>query len=309
MKKSTANLESITRFYNWMETRQDVEIVKFTIDAKTLYNIHAQPQEHMGYWHNALVEGITNVIDSYLGSSERVKEKYMLGELKRDGGGNISFPDNDTDAYELYRILKYQWLYNSIKEDCQHAPVQLIKTKYDKYRFHPGSDKTISLYLLGRNENIKTNCFYIWYKDLDPDPIHLNFDYEIVKTPQDFADMFVKFNDPRFRIIEDIASVSKDSIKTSEPHFNVFCEYVQNVLNKSSHKCKEFNNRRHISYNDTVHHDGISLNMQEVFEFKHKVENGKETFTFPNGLKFVKVKPTWDWQDYYWVPEFDEHEV
>ena len=308
MKKSIANLERVTQFYKWMNSRQDVEIVKFTIDAKTLYNIHAQP-ENMGFWHNAIVEGITEIIDTYLTVSEKFKDLYAQGKLKREEGGNICFPDVDSDAYHLYRILKYQWLYESVKDDCQHAPVQMIKDRKTLYRFHPGSDKTTSLYLLGRTHGVTTNAFYIWYKDLDPNPIHLNFDYEVVKTPQDFADMFVKFDDRRFRIIEDVVSVDHRNEHNTEPHFNVFCQYVQNVLNKSNHVCKEFNNRRHISYNDTVHHDGISVNIDQVFDFVHSVENEKETFTFPNGLKFVKVEPQWDWQDYAWVPEFDQHEV
>ena len=308
MEKSIANLERVKRFYKWMNARQDVEIVKFTIDANTLYDIHAQP-EHLGHWHNALIEGLTVVIDNYLGASNRIKQRYASGELAREEGGNISFPEADTDAYELYRILKFQWLYESIKNDCQHAPVQLIRTKHNKYRFHPGSDKTTSLYLLGKNQNVLTNVFYIWYKDLDPNPFHLQLEHQVVKNPQEFADMFVKFNDPRFRIIEDIVSVYKDDCVCNEPHFNVFNEYVQNTLNKSDHNCVEFENRRHISYNDSVHHDGISLNIQEVFEFKHNKENDKETFEFPNGLKFVKVEPWWDWQDYAWVPEFDQHEV
>lgn len=306
MQKSTTNLERITRFYEWMNTRSDVEIVKFQIDSNLLFDIHAQRYpKHMGKYHNALIEGITSVIDIYLSVSDSLKEQYHSGKLKREDESNISFPDADTNAYELYRILKIQWLYESIKGDCQHAPVQIMKRKNSSYRFHPGSDKTTSLYLLGKTTNKKINVFYIWYKDLDPTPFHHTLEYEVVKTPQEFANMFVKFNDPRFRIIEDSVKVDTHHMEFTEPHFTVFCENVQDALGDSKHNCNEIFDRRHISYNDTVHHDGISINMDEIFKFKHSIEDGLESFTFPNGLKFVKVKPTWDWQDYYWVHESD----
>ena len=122
MQKSTTNLERITRFYEWMNTRSDVEIVKFQIDSNLLFDIHAQRYpKHMGKYHNALIEGITSVIDIYLSVSDSLKEQYHSGKLKREDESNISFPDADTNAYELYRILKIQWLYESIKGDCQHA--------------------------------------------------------------------------------------------------------------------------------------------------------------------------------------------
>lgn len=308
MNKSISNMESIERFYDWMNSRQDVEIVKFQIDSKTLFNLHAQP-EHLGFFHNGVIEGITSLIDNYLSASERIKEKYMLGECARDNGA-ISFPSDDSDAYELYRILKYQWLYESLKSDCQHAPIQMQITKQSMYRFHPGSDKMVSLYLLGKMIDRPINVFYVWYKDLDPKPFHQTLDYEKVATPQQFADMFVKFNDPRFTIIEDIVSVNDQQIDCTESHFDVFCKNVRWLFDTSKkHKCKEFLNRRHISYNDTIHHDGIVLDMHEIFQFKHEKINEVETFEFPNGLKFVKVEPWWEWQDYYWVPEADQHEL
>ena len=308
MEKSIINMEKIQRFYDWMDSRQDVEIVKFQIDSKTLFNLHAQP-DHLGFFHNGVIEGITSLIDNYMSASERIKEKYMLGECARDNGA-VSFPADNSDAYELYRILKYLWLYESLKSDCQHAPIQMQITKYGQYRFHPGSDKMMSLYLLGKEIDRPINVFYVWYKDLDPSPFHQTIDHEIVATPQQFADMFVKFNDPRFTVIEDIVSVDNDKFDCKEPHFDIFCLNVKRLFNTGAeHNCVEFLNRRHISYNDTIHHDGISLNMQEIFQFKYEKKNDKETFTFPNGLKFVKVEPWWEWQDYYWVPESDQHEV
>ena len=251
MEKSTANIDRVTSFYDWAKDNNTL-ILKTTVDADTIKSFYNQSDSDW-QWHNALYEGISFLIDSFLEINNQMKEDYIQGKYSRGDWANKVFAKADSKVYQCYRFLKIQWLYNSIKEDCQHAPAQLIKFRKDQYRFHPGSDKVHALYMLARQEQLPINLFYIWYKDLDP-MLPNNIDFDVVSTPNEFADMFVKFNDKRFKTIEGCASINKEDWTTDQLHFDVFCKFVASVLRESdNYTCNVPFDCRHISYN-SVHH-------------------------------------------------------
>ena len=306
MEKSTANIDRVTSFYDWAKDNNTL-ILKTTVDADTIKSFYNQSDSDWE-WHNALYEGISFLIDSFLEINNQMKEDYIQGKYSRGDWANKVFAKADSKVYQCYRFLKIQWLYNSIKEDCQHAPAQLIKFRKDQYRFHPGSDKVHALYMLARQEQLPINLFYIWYKDLDP-MLPNNIDFDVVNTPNDFADMFVKFNDKRFKTIEGHASINKEDWTTDQLHFDVFCKFVASVLRESdNYTCNVPFDCRHISYNDSVHHDGIDIKGTDlIYDYTLQEENGKECFTFSNGLKYIKHKTpsSWSAYDHIWIPETD----
>ena len=307
MEKSTNNIDRVTNFYDWAKNN-NTEILKATIDAETIRQFYNQADNEWGDWHNGLYEGISFLIDSFLEINNQAKEEYINGKHSRGEFANKVFAKEDSKVYQCYRFLKIQWLYNSIKQDCQHAPIQLMRFRDTQYRFHPGSDKIHSLYMLARQKQLPVNLFYIWYKDLDP---HLpsNIDFDVVQTPDEFAKMFVKFNDKRFKTIEGHASINKEDWTTDQVHFNVFCRFVSSVLSEANdYTCQIPFDIRHLSYNDSVHHDGIDIKGTDlIYDYTLQEENGKQCFTFSNGIKYYKVATPKEWlgYDHIWIPETD----
>lgn len=300
MKKSISNMESIKRFYDWMDSTKKATIVKFKLNADHVFDYMDQRDKWDFKWHNAHYESYTAAIDAFLKIDKQVLQDYVDGKFARGDGLFKCYAESDTVGYDLYRIIKCMWLYESIKNDCQHAPIQLHKN-VNGYRFHPGSDKINALYLLSRIYEKDMNSFYIWYKDLDDDFENRVDSYELVNTPQEFANMFVKFDNDSFNIIENSFQVNGLDFTCNESHFDVFGEYFMDTL-EAQHKNLNLD-LRHISYNDNIHHKGIDLEIELIQSFKLS-EDG-ETFTFPNGLKFIKRYTTTDWWEYHWVPECD----
>ena len=302
MEKSITNMNSIVRFYDWMNDTGKAKIVKFAIDADTAFDFMDQTDTEWK-WHNAHYESYTTIIDSFLKIDNNTLEDYIAGKLSRDENSYKCYAESDTIGYDLYKVIKMYWLYESIKNDCQHAPIQMHRNK-EGYRFHPGSDKINSLYLLSKILGTSINVFYIWYSDIDEDFPERVKDYETVNTPQEFADMFVKFNHQSFKIIEDDFTVNKKVFKSNAKHFDVFGEYFMDTL--ETIQKDESMELRHISYNDNIHHKGIDLEIDLVKSFYVSKENGLEIFNFPNELKFIKrhvdIEDFWD---YHWTPECD----
>tara|TARA_B100001094_G_C18057537_1_gene733290 strand:+ start:173 stop:1114 length:942 start_codon:yes stop_codon:yes gene_type:complete len=311
MEKSTEkkiiNTYKIKDFYNWMESSQEAKIVKLKLGPNQLFDLQSHKSPKGYKWHNAQYESFTTVIDHFIEASEDLKIKYMCGELGRNTSIYNCYPESNDYAYWLYKAMKMYWLYESIKNDCQHAPIQMHKFR-NGYRFHPGSDKVNALYLLGKLNNLHTDVFYIWYKTLDLDFDKLGYDYEVVETASDFADMFVKWSHDSFKIIsgQTIIHPSYD-YKKSDEHLEVSSYYAAESLRWD---CTEKLNDKlpyhihHISYNDNIHHIGIDLYIDMIMHFKHT----EDRFILPNGISFIKKYTGSEWQPYCWIPECDGDE-
>tara|TARA_B100000035_G_scaffold176643_1_gene150625 strand:- start:1768 stop:2697 length:930 start_codon:yes stop_codon:yes gene_type:complete len=302
-EKRIINYYRIKDFYNWMNTTQEAKIIKFKITPDQLFGLQCH-QGKQGYkWHNAQYEAFTSIIDNFILASEDVKLKYMNGEFSRGSSIYNCYPESNDYAYWLYKAMKMYWLYESIKDDCQHAPIQMHKFR-NGYRFHPGSDKKNALYLLGRLNNLDTDVFYIWYKTLDPDFEKLGYDYEVVETAEEFKDLFVKWRHDSFKIIsgKTIIHPSYD-YKKSDEHLEVSSYFASESMKWDGNKNLPYH-IHHISYNDNIHHIGIDLYIDMIMNFKYT----EDKFTLPNGISFVKKYTNTEWNPYCWVPVCDGDE-
>lgn len=311
MEKSTekriVNFYKIKDFYNWIEQTQEAKIIKLKLSPQQIFELQSHNSPKGYKWHNALYEGFTTIIDHFIEASEDLKIRYMSGEFSRGTSIYNCYPESDHYGYWLYKTMKMYWLYESIKNDCQHAPIQMHKFR-NGYRFHPGSDKVNSLYLLGKLNNLHTDVFYIWYKTLDPDFDKLGYDYEVVETAPEFSNMFVKWRHESFKIIsgKTIVHPSYD-YKKSDEHLEVSSYYAAQSLKWD---CTEKLNSKlpyhihHISYNDNIHHIGIDLYIDMIMHFKHT----EDKFILPNGISFIKKYTDSEWQPYCWIPECDGDE-
>lgn len=303
MEKSITNFYKIQNFYNWMEESKKAKIIKLKLSPQQLFELQAHKSNKNWKFHNALYEGFTNLIDNFIKASDEFKTQYMNGDFRRSKWE--CYPRDDHESYWLYKAMKLYWLYESIKNDCQHAPIQMHKFR-DGHRFHPGSDKVGSLYLMGKLNNLQTNVFYIWYYKLDPDFDNLSIPYEVVKTPEEFRDMFVKFNDHTFNIISGRTIINPHyDYKKSDDHLDVSSYYASESLLYNRHDQTDLPYRiNHISYNDNIHHAGIDAYLDMIMKFEHT----DTTFTLPNGIKFIKKETGSSIYPYLWVPECDGNE-
>ena len=303
MEKSITNFYKINHFYDWMKKTNQAKILKLKLTAQQLYDLQIH-KSNLGKYHNALYEGYTNIIDKFVETNEMIKTNYMNGSFSRSNVWKC-YPHDDHQSYWLYRTMKMYWLYESIKNDCQHAPIQMHRFR-DGYRFHPGSDKVNSLYLMGKINNLVTNVFYIWYPEIDPDFEEWNLDYEIINTGEEFRDMFVKYHDNTFNIISGKTKIGSNyDYAKSDKHLEVSSWYAAESMRYDRNEKLPLK-IDHISYNDNIHHIGIDLSIKKIKEFKYT----DETFTLPNGIKFIKKDTTLDigskrQYSQMWIPECD----
>ena len=71
MEKSTANIDRVTSFYDWAKDNNTL-ILKTTVDADTIKSFYNQSDSNWE-WHNALYEGISFLIDSFLEINNQMK--------------------------------------------------------------------------------------------------------------------------------------------------------------------------------------------------------------------------------------------
>ena len=248
---SSPNLENLLKFWDWMETTGRAEIWYFEASGRTLYELaNCDAKDDRGI-EEILHEKITNFI-----KIPDEKKEYFINE-STDGEWN---PEVDAELYNCYQLLKFLWLAQDIGGQNQQAPMQMIQSGRN-YSFHPGSDKRIIITYLKPIRPVK--CFYIWYPEMDQTPwIWTNEVNHLVKTPEQFVDMFEMADHPTFNIKYEEVTFREQGYDPCDNHFEPWAEGVHLGLRKwgkikSDKFCKTVPT---LSYNDGVHRKAMLEN-------------------------------------------------
>lgn len=118
----------------------------------------------------------------------------------------IEYRNNSTD-YNKRKALKLAWLTTLDKFDY---PVQLLKSD-EGYFCHPGTDRILVMTYLKPTKNL--TGIYLWYPELDPNPVIFNYDHKELTTPLQVLSKFKPSETLKFKTVQmngDLDVSSKD---------------------------------------------------------------------------------------------------
>lgn len=101
-----------------------------------------------------------------------------------------------SNGKNIRKALKLAWLTTLNKFDY---PVQLIKSD-EGYFCHPGTDRILVMTYLNPTKFV--TGLYLWYPELDPQPVIFNYDYKELKTPLQILRKFKPSETLKFKSVQ-----------------------------------------------------------------------------------------------------------
>lgn len=161
---------------------------------------------------------------------------------------------NGTD-FEKRKSLKLAWLTTLEKFD---QPIQLIKSD-EGYFCHPGTDRILIMTYLKPVKEI--TGIYLWYPDIDPDPIILNYPYKEL-TPLQLLFKFKPSETLKIKCVQmnDDLDTSDGDPKTSNASFATAKAYFKKATTNFD--------KLFLSWHDTMQWDEMKkINQNQLIVF------------------------------------------
>ncbi len=253
---SKVNQWKVEKFWKYIENNPEISIIKLKLHSQQMRSLF--DKDVHDYFETSTLGALNRLIKQYI-EVDKERIDYFINNTEADDWQKGNGAD---DLYVVYQLFKIAWLKQDIAKNGIQAPVQIIKT-VESYHCHPGSDKKYALTVLDHSDDIP--CFYIHYPDMDPCPFFENLDYEVLKTPKDFSDMFIKASDDSFNFEWGNVDIFRESDKIGDkldwkcmPHFNSFAYNVCEIARKREVRTHgkwavTDNNYQFLSYHDSVH--------------------------------------------------------
>jgi hypothetical protein len=285
---SRKNMRSVKRLYFWLEENPQAKVVKFKASSTELRQLF--DKDCHAFYEAGVVANLSMLIDRFKQVPADIVEEFITSTRNEDW-----YKWNNEDYYACYQMLKILWLDRDIKKNGQQAPVQIIKT-IESYHCHPGSDKKYAMTLLNPLDSI--DCFYIWYPQLDPDPWFNIIDYQEVKTPEEFVDMFSMADHKTFYFEHGTVDFHETGYDTDVEHFRPMADAASDLLLKIAKregvKAPVFS-VDHLSYRDSVHRH----QMEQVTDLLRQVY-----FINDEHFRMGEYDFSWDDKLKIWIPDF-----
>lgn len=281
------NKENLLSFWDWMETTGRAKVVKFTADALTMRHLLNNDTKASTY---DLIKVFSDRIDTFKNVNPNMKEYFIKDSIQEE------WTQDSEDLYICYQMFKTKWLLEDIRKNGQQAPVQLCQSGRN-YFMHPGSDKKYSTIFLNNQD---LNGFYVWYPELDNTPWHWTHPHHtIVRTPEEFLDMFDNHEDPTFKIFNDTVTITCDSATVNHNHIqpladgmHLSCKKWQKWLTPEKFKLE----LPTLTYTDAVHR----IKMEQE---KHQLKS----ITFVGDNYFYMGRYRWTRKNDIWWPDLYNH--
>ena len=187
--------------------------------------------------------------------------------------------DKIPSTEEEKSILKLGWLIRDIKNNGVKNPVQLIKSG-EKYFCHPGTDKILVLTYIYPRE---IEGFYLWYKDIDPNPLILDVPHFKIRNFIKFINLFNKSSTFKFYSIE--MNKNLDTGDKNNPT-------VSNAVFRSAKSCflKTSDN---FNYDFITYFDRVQWSSTASMKLNHVINFVNDSECIYGDVKFLKKNNCW----------------
>lgn len=194
---------------------------------------------------------------------------------------DIELTEDLKNIDDLKEILKIGWLIQDIKKHGMKNPLQLVR-RGDLYFCHPGTNRVLVSCYIVPEKNIRG--IYLWYKDLDPDPLLLPYSKEI-KNPFKFISLYTKSKKFKFvckNITNDLDTSDKEIGDLAEGNamFNMIKRCFQETTKTPNHLF-------------LMGWDRIQWEKTKGMKLKDVIQFIDENTCIYGGIKFIKKKGTW----------------
>jgi hypothetical protein len=293
---SPKNQWKLEKFWQYLDKNPEIKIINLNLSATKMRSLF--DKDVHSYWETSTVSALSEMIDRYINVDDEVKQEFI------EESSSATWSETNRDLYLVYQMYKISWLKEDIKKNGVQAPVQIHKS-VESYHCHPGSDKKYALTMLDQVQQIP--CFYIWYPDLDPDPFFKVYEYTTLDTPEQFADIFEKCEDPTFSFEWGKVQITRspNSKVGDHPeykgknHFYAFMFNAADIYRKQEMRGQNTwydRELQYLSYHDSIHRTQMEKNKNAIDDI---FQVDEETFNL-RGTMFNLYK----YQDKsIWLPE------
>ena len=244
---SSDNLE---KFFDWAQTTGRAQVIYMEASSQELRSILdcTTLNGRLGQ----VMQGFSHAIDKLRDIS--LEKRRSLATTTRNQWAL------DEDLYHVYKFAKILWLLYDIRDKGIQAPMQLFNHgRY--YTVHPGGDKKIAcVYMLDLE---RVPFFYIWYPEIDQQPIHWTREHTVINSADELKEKFVMHNHPTFtwRYDEPVFTKGDDGYSYKDEQMMPWARGMALFLRKSQKYASNPDKFRlelpTFSYTDAVHRVGM----------------------------------------------------
>jgi hypothetical protein len=133
---------------------------------------------------------ISEIVSYYITLAEHT-DLSQYDELIMSGENDLFWTMSPTRySTELRTILKLGWIINEIRTNGVNNSLQILQSSNGKYICHPGTSRLLVVTYICPQPTVKG--FYIWNKELDPNPFILSYPHKELKNPIKILSLYKK---------------------------------------------------------------------------------------------------------------------